>query len=309
VRGASAFLQQLTNSIALIDTQALGEPGVVAGYLVKGKENALIDMGYRSSAEVIIRDLSQFGIAEDGIDYLLPTHVHLDHSGSCGALAQRFPKAAVRVHPRGEPHLADPTRLVKGATEVFGETMMRKFGEPEPVSNKRIHGILDDEQITLGNGVTLRAIWTPGHAPHHLSYLVEDGGALFTGDAVGISYSTTLFLIPTTPPPSFKMERAMESLERLRKLSVTNLFTPHFGQQSNARQRIEENAAIMLSWKKRLETLKSNGLPADEVVRILSMEISDSSGMSLEELPEFLRTSIRVSAIGFLGYLEKSLQQ
>jgi glyoxylase-like metal-dependent hydrolase (beta-lactamase superfamily II) len=308
VTGVSAFLAQLTSSIAIIDTQALGDPGVVAAYLVKGKETALIDMGYRSSAEAIIRDLSEFGIAENGLDYLLPTHVHLDHSGSCGTLAQRFPKAAIRVHPRGEPHLADPTRVLQGASEIYGETAIRKFGEPEHISDRRIRVILDDEQIALGNGVTLRAIWTPGHAPHHLSYLVEEGGSLFTGDAVGISYSATPFLIPTTPPPSFNMERAIESLERLRKLPVTNLFQPHFGQRSNAREAIEENITIMRSWKKRLEELKSNGSSVEEVVKIFSMEICYGSGTSPEKLPEFLRMSIRVSVLGLFGYLERDFR-
>ncbi len=104
------LLKQVTKSTAIIDTRALGEQGVVAAYLVRGKETALIDMGYRSSAETVMGDLLAHGIADDGLHYLLPTHVHLDHCGSCGTIAQRFPNATVRVHPKGEPHLTDPTQ-------------------------------------------------------------------------------------------------------------------------------------------------------------------------------------------------------
>jgi glyoxylase-like metal-dependent hydrolase (beta-lactamase superfamily II) len=266
-------------------------------------------MGYRSSAKKLIKDLSANGVGEDDLHYLLPTHVHLDHSGSCGTLARMFPNASVRVHPRGEPHLSDPTRLLKGAGEVFGESLMQKFGTPDPISSKRVHSVLDDEQIALGNGVTLRTVWTPGHAPHHLSYLLEETGALFTGDAVGVYSPAVPVLVPTSPPPSFNLEKAVGSLERLRGLSPVQLLTPHFGLLRNAGERLEENINALLGWKSKLERLLSCKSSVDEIVAVLTEEIREGRGRSAANLPEFIRTTIRVSVLGLLVYSEWNARQ
>jgi len=266
-------------------------------------------MGYRSSAGNLIKDLSAIGVGEDDLHHLLPTHVHLDHSGSCGTLARMFPNAAVRVHPRGEPHLSDPTRLLKGAGEVFGESLMQKFGTPDPISSKRVHSVLDDEQIALGNGVTLRTLWTPGHAPHHLSYLLEETGTLFTGDAVGVYSPAFPVLVPTSPPPSFNLDRAVRSLERLRGLSPVQLLTPHFGLQKNAGQKLEENINALLRWKSKLESLLLCKSSVDAIIAVVTKEICEGTGRSSANLPEFIRTTIRVSVLGLVAYLEWNANQ
>lgn len=122
------MLTRLTEAVSIIDTEALGASNVVAAYLVTGKETALIDMGYESSAQIVIDDLTKHGVGPNDLDYLLPTHVHLDHSGSCGTLAKRFDNASIGVHPKGKPHLADPDRLWKGAGQLFGHELMARYG-------------------------------------------------------------------------------------------------------------------------------------------------------------------------------------
>jgi glyoxylase-like metal-dependent hydrolase (beta-lactamase superfamily II) len=220
-----------------------------------------------------------------------------------------FPNAGVRVHPRGEPHLSDPTRLLKGAGEVFGESLMQKFGTPDPISSRRVHSVLDDEQIALGNGVTLRTVWTPGHAPHHLSYLLEETGTLFTGDAVGVYFPAFPVLVPTSPPPSFNLEKTVESLERLRDLSPVQLLTPHFGLQQNAGEKLDENINALLNWKSKLESLLLCKSSVDEIVAVVTEEICEGTGRSSSNLPEFIRTTIRVSVLGLLAYLEWNAKQ
>ena len=271
---------------------------------MSGKETALIDMGYRSSAETLIRDLSAYGIDDDNLHYLLPTHVHLDHCGSCGTIAQRFPNAIVGVHPKGQLHLTDPTRLVRSAGKVFGEPLIQRFGAPDPVGNSRIRTVQDNDQISLGNGVTLRSVWTPGHAPHHLSYLLEETGDLFTGDAVGVHTPTAPVLIPTSPPPSFNLEGAIDSLKRLQALTPVKLFTPHFGLLENPSENLEKNVNTLLDWKSRLEQLTSRQVSVDEIIANMVENVARRAGRSSTDLPEFLRATVRVSVLGFLGYLE-----
>lgn len=292
----------------MIDTEALGEPGVVAAYLVRGKETALIDMGYRSSAEIVTKDLAALGMGREDLDYLLPTHVHLDHCGSCGTLAKVYSRSTVLVHPRGQPHLSDPSRLIAGARELFGEELIARYGLPDQIGATRVRNISDDEEIALADGMTLRAIWTPGHAPHHVSYLAEGHGALFTGDAVGVQYPTFPVLVPTSPPPSFNLNKTFESLERLRNLSPTRLCTPHFGVLDNASQRLERNVQILAEWKSKLEKVQRESSDVDEIVAIIIKEIRDAL-QPRSDLPEYLRMTIRLSVMGFLGYLDWNAKQ
>ena len=300
------MLTRLSESVALIDTRAVGEPNVVAAYLVTGKESALIDMGYRSSAENVAGDLAKEGIGTKELDYLLPTHVHLDHSGSCGTLANIFTNASVRVHPNGEPHLADPARLWKGAGELFGKERMRRFGRPDPIEAKRLRIASDGDLIDLGHQIRLRTVWTPGHASHHLSYEWEGHAAFFTGDAVGIRYPEFPILIPTTPPTSFNLEQAIQSLDRLRASSPSEFYTPHFGVVGNAMKWIIENVEILRSWSRRLANMRSTGSSDESIIEVLTHEIGESLGRSAREIPDYLRISIRISVLGFLRYLEKS---
>jgi len=300
------LLTKLDNHVSVIDTYALGRPNVVAAYLVTGKEKALIDMGYQSSAALVIRDVEKSGSAVDGLDYLLPTHVHLDHSGSCGTLAESFVGASIRVHPKGEPHLVDPTKLWKGATELFGDELMQRFGMPQPIEKSRLRVIADDAEIVLGSGLTLRSLWTPGHASHHLSYELEGTGIVLTGDAVGIRYPEFPVLIPTTPPTSFNFKLTVESLERIRRIKPTKLLTPHFGLMTNAADLIDHNLEVLREWKARIEGMVRNGNSQDEITRTLTEKTAQRAGMPVTGIPDYLSVSIRTSVLGFLRYLKAS---
>jgi len=298
------LLVRASEAISLIDTEALGSPRIVAAYLVTGKEKALVDMGYSSSYPTIIQDLKRAGIADDGLDYLLPTHVHLDHCGSCGRLADIFPSASVRTHPIGVPHLLDPTRLLNSAKQLFGDELIRKYGEPRPIENKRVLAIADDEMITMGRGLTLRSIWTPGHASHHLSFVLEGTGMVITGDAVGIHYPDFPVLIPTTPPPSFHLEQAIASIERILNLSPSRLLTPHFGIVVDPEKWLADNVRTLHQWRNELGNLTTKGYSLDETIEAFLGEVSDQAGRSVNDMPEHIRISIRLSVLGFTRFLK-----
>lgn len=301
----SGLLKKLNRAVSLIDTDAVGVPNAVGAYLVTGTENALIDMGYQSSASTIIDSLAQQGIHSDNLDYLLPTHVHLDHCGSCGTLAKVFPNASILVHPKGAPHLADPTRLWNGASQLFGDGLMQRYGRPEPVDQSQLHSASNGEVINLGRGVVLRAVWTPGHASHHLSYELEGENSFFTGDAVGIYSPNFPALIPTTPPTSFDLEKTLQSLEFLKKSSPSDFFTPHFGHVANATQWIATNVVSLLQWNNRIREMKKSGFSIDDMVRAVARETCEAVGLPASQLPEFLVISIKISVLGFLQFLAR----
>jgi glyoxylase-like metal-dependent hydrolase (beta-lactamase superfamily II) len=291
----------LTSSISIIDTMALGKPRYVAAYLLSGKERALIDTGYPSSAAEIINDLKAARVND--IDYLLPTHVHLDHCGSCGALAKKFPDSKIHTHPIGTKHLVDPSRLIEGARDLFGEESMRRFGLPEPISAKRVHSLADEEIIDLGKGLTLRTVWTPGHASHHLSFLIEPTRAFFTGDCVGVYCPDTPALIPATPPPSFNLDEALASISKVRLLKPSELCTPHFGQLRHPTAWLDANCQKLLEWKTVIEHSLSLGRSIESIAEELSSKISDQLSIPL---PSHLQTLIRVNTTGFARWLRYS---
>jgi len=298
------LLKKLDDHVSIIDTMALGMPGVVAAYLLSGKERALIDMGYESSAESIINDLEESGLGADNIDYLLPTHVHLDHSGGCGSLAEKYPNASILVHPKGMPHLADPSKLWVGAGELFGATLMERYGKPQPIARSRLREVNDDEEVSLGDGLTLRSVWTPGHASHHLSYEIEGTGSVATGDAVGIIYPNIPVLIPTTPPTSFNLPLAIGSLERIRGTGPTRLLTPHYGVMVGAENLIADNIQALKEWEIKIDNSLKDGASPEQIARILTDESARRAGKSPDTIPDYLSVSIRVSVLGFTRYLE-----
>jgi glyoxylase-like metal-dependent hydrolase (beta-lactamase superfamily II) len=291
--------------IAIIDTEALGRQRVVAAYLVRGKENALIDMGYRSSSEVVIRDLENEGLGPDDLDYLLPTHVHLDHAGSCGSLAKHFPHAVVRVHPVGEPHLVNPTRLFQGVKELFGEDLSSRYGFPEPINKQRVRSIGDDESVDLGGGAELRCVWTPGHASHHLSYAFDDARVMFTGDAVGVTYPDFPALVPTTPPPSFNLPKAIESINRVLELSPSQLCTPHFGILKDAKAKLAENVRTLLDWKAMFDSFIAGKYTLEEMTKILTEKACKQIGRPTGDVPDHLRVLIHVDVLGFIRHMTR----
>ena len=298
------LLRKLDDQVSIIDTMALGKPGVVAAYLVSGKERALIDMGYRSSAQSVINDLEENGLGADSIDYLLPTHVHLDHSGGCGTLAEEYFNASVRVHPRGMPHLADPSKLWEGAGELFGAKLMERYGKPQPIARSRLREVSDNEEISLGGGLTLRSLWTPGHASHHLSYELEGTGSVATGDTVGLIYPSVPVLVPTTPPTSFNLPLAIGSLERVRDTRPARILAPHYGVMVDATNLIADNIRALKEWEAKIGSMLKDGASPDQIARTLTDETARRAGQSLGTIPDYLSVSIKISVLGFTRYLK-----
>lgn len=210
----------------LIDTKMHGQPGITGAFVVRGNDQtALVETGPKSVVENVFASLEANGI--EHLDWILVTHIHLDHAGAAGTVAQRFPDAKVGVHEVGAPHLIDPTKLWSSASRIYGDRMEQLWGGIDPIAEDRIHVVADGETFDLG-GVTLTAIETPGHAYHHHAYLSSEGD-VFAGDALGVRLPDIGVIRPATPPPEFHLGKAIASIERIRDLGSTTLWPTHFG--------------------------------------------------------------------------------
>ncbi|MDQ4142271.1 MAG: MBL fold metallo-hydrolase [Actinomycetota bacterium] len=209
-----------------IDSKMHGLEGITGTFLVRGEKTALIETGPKSTVDNVLGGLEQNGV--EHLDWIVVTHIHLDHAGAAGTLAQRFPEAKVAVHPVGAPHLVDPSKLWKSASRIYGDGMEDLWGGIDPIPNERILVIEDGSEIDLG-GRRLRALETPGHAYHHHAYLDDATGAMFTGDALGVRLPEVGVVRPATPPPEFHLEKAVQSIRRIRDIGPTSLWLTHFG--------------------------------------------------------------------------------
>ncbi|MEJ2222588.1 MAG: MBL fold metallo-hydrolase, partial [Desulfobacterales bacterium] len=83
-----------------------------SAWLYKGEITCLIDVGPSSAAPDLLQALGELNI--DHLDYILLTHIHLDHAGAVAEIAEVFPQAPIVCHPSALSHLAEPSRLWDG---------------------------------------------------------------------------------------------------------------------------------------------------------------------------------------------------
>jgi glyoxylase-like metal-dependent hydrolase (beta-lactamase superfamily II) len=214
------------NGIVEIDTLLGGFAGLTASYLVTGPSPALVETGAQTSVPALTAALAEAGLAADDLAWLVLTHVHLDHCGGAGDIAQAFPRARVVVHPRGARHLVGPGRLVEATRAVFGD--LEILGGLTAVEEDRITTAEDGFRVQVGPGRDLVLLHAPGHARHHLVVLDEATGVLMAGDALGVRLPGT-GLYPAVPPPEFDRDAALATLDRLAALRPQRVLLGHFG--------------------------------------------------------------------------------
>ena len=228
------YLPMQDHGIHTIDTGFV-RPRFDAAYLiVEQGRAAFVDCGTYHALDRMLGALKAAGLDATAVDWLILTHVHLDHAGGAGELMAHLPNATLLVHPRGARHMIDPAQLWAGASAVYGEAVMeREYGRLTPVSAGRVVAAADGHEVNLA-GRRLRCIDTPGHAKHHLAVWDERSRACFTGDTFGLSYrdfdtDAGVFIIPTTSPVQFDPEALHHSIDRLLGLQPRTMYLTHYG--------------------------------------------------------------------------------
>jgi glyoxylase-like metal-dependent hydrolase (beta-lactamase superfamily II) len=193
----------------------------------------LIDPGPTSCLPALEAGLGGRGMTLRDVRRLLLTHIHLDHAGAAGTIAERVPGLRVFVHERGAPHMIDPAKLLASATRLYGDKMDTLWGAFQPVPADRVTVLKGGEQLDLA-GTSLKVAYTPGHAKHHVSYLDQQTGVAYVGDTGGVRISGD-YLIAPTPPPDIDVEAWQESLNTIEAWQPVSLFLTHFGEVTPAR--------------------------------------------------------------------------
>jgi glyoxylase-like metal-dependent hydrolase (beta-lactamase superfamily II) len=240
--------RKLDDHLWVIDTYHQEQPGVVASFLLDGPHGlGLVDVGSGATVENLLAGVRSAGFDPAQIERILLTHIHLDHAGATGALVNVLPRAQVYVHRLGAPHLIDPTRLVRSATRIYGEQMHTLWGEIVPVPQERLHVVDDGDKIAIGPS-ELRALYTPGHAVHHIAFFDERRELLFPGDVAGVRLEDPPLVRPPTPPPDLNLEDWYASLDRILALRPQRLFLPHFGPVDELEEHVAQLRERLRAW-------------------------------------------------------------
>jgi glyoxylase-like metal-dependent hydrolase (beta-lactamase superfamily II) len=239
---------RIADGVLEIDTLLGGWERVTAGYLVEGPEPVLIETGSQTSVPALVAALHDLGVDAADLAGIAVTHIHLDHAGGAGDVARAFPNATVYVHPKGARHLADPTKLVASAAQVYGDLLDTLYGRLEPTDGDRIHALEDGETITVGPDRTLTTVDSPGHAEHHLALHDSGSGLLFVGDAVGVRLPDAGVLRPSTPPPDFDLDQAIDSLHKFAARRPTGIALAHYGLVPDPATICEEAEGTLRRW-------------------------------------------------------------
>ncbi|WP_137892785.1 MBL fold metallo-hydrolase [Ramlibacter sp. 2FC] len=239
--------EPLSHGITLIDT-GFQRPGFDASYLiVENGRAAFVDSGPNQAVPRLLAALSAQGLAADAVDWLILTHVHLDHAGGAGRLMRQLPRARLAVHARGARHMVDPSQMMAAVRAVYGdEAVQRDYGELVPVHPGRVTVVEDGATLELA-GRRLRFVDTPGHARHHHCIWDEASEGIFSGDTLGVAYPELRgecghFGIPSTSPSQFDPEALHRSIGRLLALGPRVAYLSHFG----AITRVAEHADMVL---------------------------------------------------------------
>ena len=230
------------HGIHTIDTGFVRPQFDAAYLLVERGRAAFIDCGTNHAVPRLLTALDEAGLSPAAVDWLILTHVHLDHAGGAGELIARLPNARLLVHPRGARHMIDPAQLWAGASAVYGEAVMEQtYGRLRPIAAERVVEAADGQVVELA-GRALRCLDTPGHARHHLCVFDARANVCFTGDTFGLSYrefdgAHGPFILPTTSPVQFDPVALHASIDRLLALRPAAMYLTHYG-------RVEEVARL-----------------------------------------------------------------
>jgi glyoxylase-like metal-dependent hydrolase (beta-lactamase superfamily II) len=245
----------------LIDVMHLGRDRVIGAYDIDG---VVVDPGPASTVETLLASVEP--------RVLLLTHIHLDHAGATGVLVRRNPELKVYVHERGAPHLIDPEKLLKSATQLYGDDMERLWGEVAPVPEENV--------TVLRGGETVEGFqveYAPGHASHHVAYLHEATGDAYVGDVGGVRVPPFDFGLAPTPPPDIDIEKWHASIDMVEAWQPKRLGLTHFGYVDDVAGQLGKTRAWLDEWGPRARDMSVQEFMT-QVEALVRSEIGDEAG-------------------------------
>lgn len=304
------------HGIHTIDT-GFGRPRFDAAYLVVERgRGAFIDSGTAHSLPRFLQAIEKADLEPKDIDWVILTHVHLDHAGGAGALMRELPNAMLAVHPRGARHMIDPSVLIAGAAAVYGgeDIVRRDYGDILPVPEERVIEADDGFVVDLA-GRALLCLDTPGHARHHIVVHDERANAFFTGDIFGLSYRELdspggAFIIPTTSPVQFEPDAAHASIDRLLRYEPEAMYLTHFDRVTEVKRLANDlhqtiDAMVAIGRRHAAAADREQRIAFDFIDLYVDRAHRQGVTLTTAEIVKVLEVDIRLNAQGVIVWLDR----
>jgi glyoxylase-like metal-dependent hydrolase (beta-lactamase superfamily II) len=304
------------HGISAIDTGFFRPQFDASHLIVENGRAAFVDTGTNYSVPRLLDALRDKQLGVEAVDYVILTHVHLDHAGGAGLLMRELPNARAVIHPRGVRHMVDPSALIAGATAVYGaEEIRRSYGELVPIPAGRIDTAGDGHVIDLA-GRRLRCLDTPGHARHHICIHDERSQAFFTGDTFGLSYrefdtGKGAFILPTSTPVQFEPEALHASIDRMLGFEPRQMFLTHYSRVTDVERladdlHVQIDAMAAIARARAAVPDRHAGIADDLAGMFIGRARAHGCTFGAERVRELLAMDIELNTQGLEVWLERS---
>jgi len=293
--------------IKTIDLNFLGHQETIASYLIKTSEGpVLIETGPHSTLPVLRKGLEKNGFKLEDVKHVFLTHIHLDHAGSAWVFAEHG--ATIHLHPFGKRHMAHPEKLLASAKMIYKEDMDRLWGTLKPIPEEQLHTVEHNEIIRIGD-LKLKALFTPGHAVHHIAWAM--GKVLFTGDVAGVKIGDGI-VVPPCPPPDINVEDWKASLKLIRQKRFETLYLTHFDKVTNPKEHLRELEGRLSNWANWIKPYFDQGADPKDVTPLFQEYVKKqlmAGGVSGETLEKYEGANPSwMSVAGLMRYWRKKLE-
>ncbi|MCW7464734.1 MBL fold metallo-hydrolase [Leptospira levettii] len=300
-----------------IDTEYADLKQVASAYLIEEEGHGIVvETNTTHAIPKILSVMENQNVSPSNLDYIIVTHVHLDHAGGAWALLESCPNAVLLAHPKTAKHLIDPSLLIKSATAVYGkENFQKLYGEIKPIPKERVR-VMEDGEFLDWNGHSFEFIYTKGHANHHFCIYDKKLNGVFTGDSFGISYphleNGKSFIFPTTTPTDFDAKEAIHSIDLILGTGASVCYLTHFGVIQNLKQCAEDlkiglhlcqNAILELKQVPKENRLSFMG----KQVELMIKNLANRNAVILTEKDwSLLRLDVNLNAQGLVYAFERN---
>ena len=309
--------QDLGQGIYCVDS-GLYRHALAACYLIReGDRLAFVDTGTSHTVPGLLQLIRDLGLSPEQVDYVIPTHVHLDHAGGAGTLMAACPNATLVIHPKGAPHMIDPAKLTAGATAVYGEAAFeRDFGTLQAVPEHRVVAGADGQTLDF-NGRRVTLLHTPGHANHHFCIFDERSQGVFTGDTFGISYRELdaepgMYLFAPTTPVAFDPDAWLQSIDKLLAKNPRGAYLTHYSRlpdparhAETLRDSIRAMAELALAEENEDETGRLERLHHSVREHLAQGAVEHGCSLPRERIEQLLQVDSELNAQGLEVWLKR----
>lgn len=311
-----SFVDPLGQGLYAIDTGFHRDDFDAAYLIVEQGRAAFVDTGTNLGVPRLLQALEALGLPRSAVDWVIPTHVHLDHAGGVGLLMEHLPAARLLVHPRGARHMIDPTALYQGALAVYGQAEMdRAYGQLRGVAAERVVSSSDGMTVELA-GRPLTLLDTPGHARHHHCIWDEATCGWFTGDTFGLSYrefdtAQGAWIMPTSTPVQFEPEALNDSIHRLMARAPQAMYLTHYGRVQGVPGLAQQLLRLLKETVRLAQDLRQHPARHEALKQALqTLYVQDlgrhGTPQSASQIHELLAMDIELNAQGIAVWLDRA---